>query len=112
MRISLGRAPCPGQAGEHLEDGAVLSALGWAQGSPRPLTALVIQPPPPRSANRYLSHSSPDSISPGATDGKLGPGHVIALWEGMWEDMYQKPCYKTPLISGANSRVCTLITYW
>lgn len=100
---------CPGQAREHVEAGAVLGVLCWAQGSPRPLTALVIQSP--RSASKYLSHPSPDSISPGATDGKLGPGHAIALWEGVWEDVYQKPCYKTPLISGANSRLCTLITY-
>lgn len=100
---------CSGQARACLKDGAVLSVRLWAQGSPWPLTALVNQPP--WSANKYLSHPSPDSISPGATDGKLGPGHVIAVWEGVWEDVYEKPCYKTLLISGSNSRVCTVITH-
>lgn len=51
--------------------------------------------PTPWSANKYLNNPNPDSISPGAMDRTLGRGHVIALWEGMWEDVYQKPCYKT-----------------
>lgn len=84
---------CPDQAREHLKDGTVLSVLCWVQRSLQHLTALVIQPP--WSADNYLNNPSPDSISPGATDHKLGQGRVIALWEGMWEDMYQKPCYKT-----------------
>lgn len=57
------------------------------------------------------SLSSLGSPSPGATHDKLGPGQVLVAWEEEWEEMYEKPSYKTPLISGANSRVCTVVIY-